>query len=85
MERPRPSTIAWGAILGGVALFELLTPNGETLSDRVDTVLEGKYKYLALGAIGITAAHLANVLPESADPFEQGLSRIRQLAQRKMV
>ena len=79
-EGLRPSSVAWAGILGAVALYELLAPQGETLSERLDPILEGKYKYLLLGALGVTAAHLGNSLPHSIDPFEQGLSRIRQRA-----
>ena len=76
--KPRPSTLAWATIGIGVSAYELLCPDGETLSDRVDTTLEGRYKYIAMGAIAITALHLANQLDDRVDPFEQVLSRIRQ-------
>lgn len=71
----RPSTKAWIGIGAGVAAYDILSPKGETLSEGVDRALErGKFsRYATLGAIAITAAHLANVLPEKYDPFHQVL------------
>lgn len=72
MERPRPATCAWIGLGVGVAVYEMLCPPGETLSEGVDRALEcPRGKYLALGAIAITAAHLANVLPKNIDPYHQ--------------
>lgn len=82
MERPRPSTVAWLAIGAGVSAYELMCPQGETLSERLDPLLEGRYRHLVAAAVGITALHLMNRIPDSVDPFEQGLSRIRQRALR---
>lgn len=79
----RPSTYAWTGILAGVSLYELTCPQGETLSERLDPLLEGRAKYLVLGGIAVTAAHLINLIPERVDPFEQGLSRIRQSYKRR--
>ena len=83
MEKPRPSTIAWGVIGAGVSLYELGCPQGETLSERLDPLLEGRGRYVVLGGIAITAAHLMNLIPTQVDPFEQGLSRIRQAYKRR--
>lgn len=70
MERPRPATLAWGAILGSAAIYEAIAPEGELLSEAVDRALERPYgRYLAYGAIGVTALHLANLLPERIDPY----------------
>jgi hypothetical protein len=77
-EKYRPSSIAWGTLIGGVAAYDILAPSGETLSERVDTTLEGQWRYLALGSIAITAAHLANVLPERIDPLHQLSYVVRQ-------
>lgn len=81
-EGLRPSSVAWAGILGAVAVYELLAPNNETLSHRVDSGLEGRNRYITAGAIGVTALHLLNLIPDKIDPFEQGLSRIRQRALR---
>ena len=80
MERPRPSTIAWGTLVGGVALYDILCPAEETMSEGVDRLLERPIgRFLALGAIAITATHLANVLPERIDPFHQLINVVKQL------
>lgn len=60
----------WAALAAGVLAYEVAAPQGELLSEGVDKALEhDRYRYLALGAIGITAAHLANMIPERIDPF----------------
>lgn len=76
MELPevRPSTLAWCFIGTFVASYDALCPKGETLSEGVGDVLERPVgKYLALGGIALTAAHLARILPEQIDPFHQAL------------
>lgn len=75
MERIRPSTAAWIALGIGVAAFDVLAPDGETLSEGVDRALEHSptRRVLALGGIAVTAAHLANLLPQKIDPFHHAL------------
>jgi len=70
MERPHNSTkFGWLAIGGFVLAWDVLAP--ETLSHGVDRALEHSPvgRAAALGGIAITAAHLANLLPERIDPF----------------
>lgn len=70
MERPKPSTLAWCGLVAGVAAYDILCPQGETMSEGVDRALEHPTKKIAaLGAIAITAAHLANLIPQQVDPF----------------
>lgn len=70
VEKPSPAAIAWGVLGVGVIGYDAFCPKGETLSEGVDRALESERgKYLALGAIAITAAHLANLLPERFDPL----------------
>lgn len=70
----RPSTLAWCAIAVGVAGYDLSCLPGETLSEAADRALERPVgKVLALGAIALTASHLANLLPEQIDPFYHAL------------
>ena len=74
MERPKPSSIAWGTLAAGVIAYDVLCPKGETLSEAVDSALEHPIKRIAaLGGIAITACHLANLLPQQIDPFHQAL------------
>lgn len=64
----------WMALGIGVAAYEIACPTGETLSEGVDRALERPLgRVLALGGIAITAAHLANLLPEKLDPFHYAL------------
>ena len=72
MERFRPSTIGWLAVVGGVAVYDCLCPQGETLSEGVDRALETPVgKILALGAIAMVAGHLSNLIPEQYDIIHQ--------------
>jgi hypothetical protein len=64
----------WGALAAGVIAFDLL--NEETLSESVDKALE-RHRLLTMTAIGITALHLANLLPEKIDPFHQALKAVK--------
>lgn len=61
---------AWLGIGAFVLAHDVLCGQGEMLSEGVDRALE-KHKLLTLGAIAITAGHLANVLPEQIDPYAQ--------------
>lgn len=74
MERPRPSTVAWGVLAGGVLAYDILSPRGETLSERADAWIDHEnliVRYGTYAAIGVTALHLSNVLPPGIDPFHQ--------------
>jgi hypothetical protein len=66
----------WVALAAGVAAYDLLCPPGETLSEGCDRGLETN-RALTLGIIGVTALHLANVLPPQLDPFSQTLKFIK--------
>lgn len=84
MERPKPSTVAWGVLATGVVAYDVLCPPGETLSEGVDRALErsplSKASTIALGAI--TLAHLLNQIPQpdKFDPFHRAtkLKRLRE-------
>lgn len=67
---------AWTAIGLGVVAYELAAPKGQLLSEGVDRALDA-HRALTLGAIGITALHLANLLPGRLDPFKQALDLFR--------
>lgn len=74
MNRLSPSAKAWLGLGAYVALYDVCAPKGETLSEGIDRMLEhDKCKYIALGGIAITAAHLANVLPNRIDPLHNSL------------
>jgi DNA polymerase III psi subunit len=72
MEREKVGTVGWGLLTAGVIAWDLLAP--ETLSGAVDRALEhNRMKYVAIGAVAITAAHLLNGFErlgiEALDPF----------------
>lgn len=68
---------AWLAIGAGVLAHEMLCGQGELLSEGVDRAIE-KHKALTVGAIAVTALHLANLLPESIDPIHQISEGVRR-------
>lgn len=69
-------TIGWVALAAGVAAFDYFAP--ETLSSAVDRALETpRGRYLAIGAVAVTAAHLLNLIPENVDPFKMLPSRFK--------
>jgi Ca2+/Na+ antiporter len=72
----RPSSVAWGALIGGIVAWDLLCENGETLSERVDAGLNNHPVATRL-AIGMTALHLMNVLPPQIDLIHQ-LGRLKR-------
>jgi hypothetical protein len=66
----------WMAIGLGVTAYEIACPENELLSEGVDRALES-HRLLTTAAIGVTALHLVNVLPERFDPFTQGLKFLK--------
>lgn len=84
MERPRPASVAWGVLAAGVVAYDVFCPPGETLSEGVDRALERERgKIFALGTIAITAAHLANLLPERVDPFHKA-TQLKRVTKREI-
>lgn len=67
----------WKMIWLAVSAYELACPEDELLSQGVDKALE-KHPVLTLGAITLTACHLANVIPEKYDPFSIGIKAVRR-------
>lgn len=66
IERPRPSTVAWVALMGSVAVYDYFCPEGEQLSERADEWVEHPLKNVAFSAaVGAFALHLTNqIKPE---------------------
>ena len=65
-------TWGWAGLVAGVATWDLLAE--ETLSSAVDRYLEHPTgRYLAIGAVALTGAHLLNIYEhfgmEHLDPF----------------
>ncbi len=58
------------AVLGGVAVYDLMCPQGETISEGCDRLLCSKLGKIAVPAIAYTlAAHVRNHIPEKYDPI----------------
>lgn len=74
----KQSKLAWVGLVGGVAAYDILCNEGETLSEEMDRMLESRARFIALGGVAITALHLINVLPNNIDPLHQ-LTRLKSL------
>lgn len=61
---------AWIGIMGSVAIYEVLAPKGQLLSESTDRLIE-RYPKTTRATIGYTALHLMNWLPEKIDLFHQ--------------
>jgi hypothetical protein len=68
---------AWMAVAGLVTAYELICPDGELLSEECDRAIN-KYPTLTRAAIGYTALHLMNMLPQSLDVYHQAHKRMRK-------
>lgn len=73
-----PSKVAVIGTLAGVALWDVFCKDGETWSEGVDRFIE-KHPVATPLAIGYTALHLANMLPERLDLFHQA-TKIKTVA-----
>lgn len=63
---------AWVGLAGYLAIVEVLAPEGETLSEGVDTWMEKHPgKVIWYGLVGIFGAHLLNLLPTKYDPIHR--------------
>lgn len=65
---------AIAGLVGGVICYDLLVAkDGQTISEGVDSLLErgGVSRAVTLGAIAITAGHLANIIPQKYDPIHR--------------
>lgn len=68
---------AWIGIGVGVVAYEIAAPPNELLSEGADRTLQ-KYPYLTRAAIGLTALHLMNAIPEKYDPLHQGFKALKR-------
>jgi hypothetical protein len=66
----RTSSKAWMALGVGVAAYDYLAPQGETMSEWVDSALE-RHPITTTLAVGAVALHLLNVLPPQIDLIHQ--------------
>lgn len=71
----RPADRAWLALAGGVIAYDVLAPDGETLSEAVDRWLE-HHPWLTRAVIMTVARHLVNEL--GLDPLALGFGLLRR-------
>lgn len=64
----RPADRAWLALAGGVLVYDLASPSGETLSEGMGRYHTARPWLTRLG-VAIVAAHLLDWLPARLDPF----------------
>lgn len=68
MEAGKTGKYAWVALAAGVVAYDLL--GNDTLSASFRRGAENPHtRPLVYGALGVTAAHLAGILPTQIDPF----------------
>ena len=72
--------LGWACLAAGVVAWDIFAK--ETLSEAVDRSLLHN-RAATLGAIAITSAHLANLIPEKIDPFHQATVLARKLTSRQ--
>jgi hypothetical protein len=78
VERLRPSTVAIGAVLGGIAVYEYTCDTDELITSRTQELLKDKRtRYLTAGFIGATALHLFGAVPKSVDMYSY-LGKLRK-------
>lgn len=77
----RPSHKAWLALGLGISMYELCSPDQETLSEGLDDLASSKLGQLAIIGVGAyITAHLANLLPPQVDAFN-ALTRCKNYGQ----
>lgn len=64
----RPSEKAWLGLVAGVTLYDALSRDGETMSERYAQFVDD-HPVMAWGAVAITAGHLLDIIPEKIDPI----------------
>ncbi|WP_411815503.1 hypothetical protein [Gordonia sp. SND2] len=76
---------AWAVLIGAIGVYEVLSADGELLSEGVKRA-RGRHwsaNVAVAGAVLTTAAHLLDVLPDRVDPFSAGLRVVRPLRDRR--
>lgn len=79
--RLRQGDLGWLGLAAGVVAYELAADDGELLSEAVDRYLTHR-PVLTTTIIAVTAAHLANAIPERYDPFTAAFFTIRRFRRR---
>jgi hypothetical protein len=69
--------LALGAIVGSALAYDFLCEPGGTLSEAVDGLID-KHPLGTRAVIGVTALHLANIIPPRIDPFYQAFKHLKR-------
>jgi len=70
--------LAWTTIGVGICVYEYYAPEGQLLSEAVDRGLEHPVGRILIPlAVGATALHLCNALPNRIDPIHQLAAHVR--------
>lgn len=70
----------WCGVMASVITYDVLCPRGDTLSERLDPILETKAgRAFLYGVIGTTALHLCNLLPNEIDPYGRASEYLNKL------
>lgn len=67
---------AWAVLVTCVVVYDVLCRDGETLSEGADRWIR-RHPWLARLAVGVVAFHVANLLPQKADPIHRGFNLVR--------
>ena len=70
-----PAGHAWTFVAGGVVAYNVLCPEGETLSEGVDRGVVHSPVVSRL-LVAVIAAHVANVIPARFDPISMLFSAV---------
>jgi hypothetical protein len=74
-----PGVVKWGILAGTILALEVV--GQETLTGACYRALEHKVgRYVVPFALGFTAAHLLDVIPDEIDPYQwiaRGIDRVK--------
>lgn len=58
--------LAWGVLIGGITVYDVTCPRGQTLSEAADIAVE-RHPIATTALVGMVALHLVNAIPERYD------------------
>lgn len=80
-----PSKLAIAGIGAGVIAYDMLCPEGETISEGCDRIMESRIGKVALHALAWSiAAHVTNTVPERWD-WVHHATKLKRLGNRAIL
>jgi hypothetical protein len=73
--KENPGVIASGMLAGAIGAYDVLCPEGTTLSET----FRRQPLALQLGEIALVGAHLLDLIPKQYDPFSRTLKAVKRL------